>query len=152
MSSIRQQVLDEIVSMLKTNSAYARPNGLRTHRMLQVPIDADELPAIVVYPMQFTPFGVGEGGHVDTNLNQLVVRLECRAKISPSQSPDEAIEPLLVYAQKVIKSDESLGGIASICTEGGIQYDFEIAEAGFAAAAYDWTVDFFTDEQDPEAQ
>jgi hypothetical protein len=149
MSSVRTRILEAVCDALRVGEAggSARPAHLTVHRMKQTPIESDELPALAVYPLSVG----GALGAIDSMTNSMEVRIEARCKVG-KLSPDEAIDPLLVWIQKAIKADDTFEGIASQCIEGGITYDEEIMETGFAAASYDWTVVFFTTENDPEEQ
>lgn len=152
-SSRRNQVIaalktaHEVAQVTGGESTVTKPAGLAVHRFRQVPIETDALPAQVI------SFGANapEYSHVGMNLNKLGIVIEHRIKLAEGSVPDDAMDELLIWSHRCIKTDETLGGLCSQIVEGVTTWDEEMLAAGYAAARAEWTVDLFSSENDPRS-
>lgn len=149
MAHRRELILAAITAAL-TNSP-DKPAGVTVHRYRTRPIDADKLPAVVVYP------GPGKGGVGETVLRMdhdnnveraLSVRIEVRESGDP---PDQILDPFLVWVTKVMRSDPTLGGLSRDIEEQSTSIDADEKDRVYAGAANDWLVTYATKEDNPEA-
>lgn len=148
MASVRERI---ILAVVAAQDAPGKPAGLTVHRRRYRPIDADKLPALVVYPVQEDPELANiTPGDWDRTLR---VRLELRAKADPeSGSPADAeLDPLYVWAVKQMYADPTFGGLVKQVDEGTTAWpDKNPLGDEYAASATDFTLEFETVATDPE--
>lgn len=127
-----------------------KPAGLTVHRYRGLPLDSDDLPAQVVYPLQETAQRVGSrtGPLYE---EKFIVRVEHRVE-SSSVSPDEALDPLINWTVQVVGADERLGGLALDVQKKGTVWDPDVPviRETFGAAATDFEIRHQTRKHNPE--
>lgn len=138
----------EVSQVTGGDSTVTKPTGLTVHRFLQIPVESDDLPAICIYPAQ----SGAELTHINENLNRLTLWVEHRGEIPANTAPDEAVDALRIWSHRCIKTDDTLGGLASQCIEGDTQWDEAVQEDGYASCRTAWTVEYWTTENDPRQQ
>jgi len=152
MSSIREQIAALVVAALQEPGTPAQPSppGLNVHRERTRPIEQDKLPAIVAYFEDDEPTPL-EKQKFQAPLTQrhLNLVLEMRAKALPGQGPDEAIDPLYVWAMQRVMADERFGGLAMGVTEGPMKWTAKELDVVFAGAALHLVVHYRTSRTDP---
>jgi hypothetical protein len=148
MPSRRELVMQAIVAVL---DAPGKPEGVTVHRSRHIPIERDELPALVVYRAR-PPVG-GRSEEVirpdhDTQVERrLNVRIEARVT---SANPEPALDPLYLWVVKALREDPTLGGLVLDLQEQGS--DTDAAELGkpVGAEGIDFEATYITDENNPE--
>jgi len=150
MSSIREQIVSTIVGLLQADGA---PDGLAVHRERTRPIEADSLPAIVVYCEDDDP----KTTDAQTFRSPLVERslhviVEARAKVTGGSSPDETLDPLLVWTTQQIMQNETIGGLAIGAIEGKTNWISKEADVVIAAAIANYHIRYRTARTDPTSR
>jgi hypothetical protein len=149
MSSIREQIAQEVVDLL---SAAGGPTGLSVHRERTRPIEADKLPAILVYfeddeptPLMKQRF---QAPLTERHLNLV---LELRVIPDAVTAPDQAIDPVYLWAIAQLMTNERLDGLAMGITEGPMKWTTKEADRVFAGAALHMIVHYRTSRLDPSS-
>ena len=141
--SIREQVVDYLETRLQDAGG---PVGLNVHRSRHRPIDHDQLPAVVVYPVDEDT----ELASMDFDVRRtLRLRFECRVKGNP---PDTALDPILNWVNQRVFAVSKLGGLAIWVRELRTQWAGESHLETFGAAAVDYEVAYETMQNDMETQ
>lgn len=125
------------------------PVGLTVHRERLRPIEKETLPAIMIYADDDSPkplAGVKYAAPLEERQLSLVV--ECRANAGTTP-PDQALDPLLVWATQIIIGNEKFAGLASGVDEERTVWLSREAEIALAAAAIHFTVKYRTARADP---
>lgn len=152
MASIGEQVLAHFASLL---DGAGKPAGLTVHRSRGRPLDQDDLPAVVVYPLVLDPEDADHDEAVEEGLDWAV---ECRAKQIADASADEALDPLIVWVRKTVWGDREAGGLAMDTVSirrgeqgGGIRWapPQEIGEL-YGAVRIPFRTTYYTSASDPE--
>jgi hypothetical protein len=91
----------------------ARPAGLEVHRHLTRDVSQTSLPDITVYYAGET-LSTALRGATDESERAVRVRLRVRAKAAPGQTGDEAIDPVLAWAEVAVRTDYTFGGVAAM--------------------------------------
>lgn len=145
MASKRETIIQATISALE---ATGKPAGLLVHRFPTRSLDSDDLPAIAVFPLTDPAGEVTHDGHRD---HALTLGLELRAQASSGQSPDQALDPLYVWAVRALFADATLGGLTTALWEGSTEWSAEERSAVFGAALLTFEIEYETTEADPEA-
>lgn len=149
MASKRDSIIAAVVTALGVASVggTTKPTGLDVHRMRTRPIQADALPAMVV-------FWLGDEAPspdaTSRTMRSTRIAVECRVA-HPGTNPDAALDPLLVWATKAVLADHTLGGLASEVEEGRSYPDLGDQGEAVAAAAIEFVVKYQTTWNDPES-
>lgn len=149
-ASIRNQIFDAIETVL---AASGGPTGLTVHRERTRPIEKETMPAILLYADDDIPKPLG-GQQYKAPLTerQLGLVCQCRAMGTLSISPDEALDPLIVWATKQIVGNEQFGGLANGVDEQRTVWISREGEVPVAAAAIHFTVKYRTARADPTSK
>jgi hypothetical protein len=158
MSSIREQIAAAIVAVLDGSAepggtgGVQAPSGLTVSRERTRPIERDKLPATLIYFEDEEPTPI-EKQKFQAPITQrhLNVVLEMRAVAGEGLAPDEAIDPLYLWAMQQIFADEKFGGLAMGVTEGPMKWTAKEADAVLAGAALHLTVHYRTSRLDPSS-
>jgi hypothetical protein len=154
MSSIREQIAAAVVVALGGPAAgdISQPSGLNVHRERTRPIDADNLPAALVYFEDDEPTPL-EKQKFQAPITQrhLNVAIELRVVPDSGQAPDEAVDPLYLWTMQQIMADEKFGGLAMGVTEGPMKWMAKEADVIFAGAALHLAIHYRTSRLDPSA-
>lgn len=151
-ATIREQIISAIIAALGVMGGN-RPGGLTVHRERTRPIEVDSLPAILVYAEDDVPKPLGQQVYGSPlTERQLTVSLECRAQGTSSVSPDEALDPLLVYATQQMFADEKFGGLANQVEEGKTAWNSREGDVPVASARLSFTVRYRTSRLDPTSK
>lgn len=151
MSSIREQIVAALVVALSSGSG--APAGLTIHRERTRPIEIDSLPAILIYSEDDTPTTLGAQTYrAPLSEKKLEPVLELRAAGSSGVAPDQAIDPLYVWAMKAIGADETFGGLANGVEEGKTIWNSREGDTPVAAAQLHITIRYRTSRLDPTSK
>jgi hypothetical protein len=151
-ASIREQIITALVAALSAGGG-GSPSGLTVHRERTRPIETDSLPAIMVYFDDDVPKPLaGQTYRAPLTERQLSLALEARAAGSASLSPDEALDPVLVWAAQAIRADETFGGLASGVEEGRTVWASKEGDTLVAAAKWNVTIKYRTSRLDPTSK
>jgi hypothetical protein len=148
-SSIREQIMVALVAALDTGG----PSGLTVHRERTRAIEVDSLPAIMIYADDDVPKTLGQQVYAaPLTERQFSLALECRAQGSTSVSPDEALDPVLVFAAQTVLANEQFGGLASGVEEGRTVWSSREGDAPIATAKLNFTIRYRTSRLDPTSK
>jgi hypothetical protein len=151
-TSIREQIMTALVAALSASGG-ATPAGLTVHRERTRPIETDSLPAIMVYADDDVPKPLaGQTYRAPLTERQLSLGLECRAAGSSSVTPDEALDPILVWAAAAVSVDETFGGLANGVEEGRTVWSSKEGTTTVAAAKWSITIRYRTSRLDPTSK
>lgn len=150
-TTIREQIIAALLTALgKTAGA---PTGLTIHRERTRPIESDSLPAIMVYCDDEEPKPLGKVQYrAPLTERQLSIALECRAQGDGTMSPDQALDPILIWAAAAVAADESFGGLANGLEEGKTVWASREGDAPIAAAKWNIIIKYRTSRLDPTSQ
>ncbi|MGH9208203.1 MAG: hypothetical protein ACRD59_03290 [Candidatus Acidiferrales bacterium] len=149
-TSIREQIMVALVAALSGSSGIS---GLTIHRERTRPIETDSLPAIMIYADDDVPKPLAQQNYrAPLTERQFSLALECRAQGSGSVSPDEALDPVLVWALKAIGVDETFGGLASGVEEGRTVWSSREGDVPVASAKLSITIKYRTSRLDPTSK
>jgi hypothetical protein len=155
-SSIREQILSLIVANL---AATGVPAGVTVHRMRTRPIEDDQLPAILVYSEDDEPIPLaGQTFQAPLVQRQLVIYVEYRAAGSTTVSPDEALDPLIVWGSQTMVANEKFvttsfpDGLGMGVVEGKTAWMSKEGDTLIAAASTQWIVKYRTSRLDPTSR
>lgn len=150
-SSIREQIIGAVMAAL--NAGANPPAGLTIHRERTRAIEIDSLPAIMVYADDDVPKPLAQQVYAaPLTERQLSLALECRAQGTGSVSPDEALDPVLVFAALAVFADEKFGGLANGVEEGRTVWSSRESDAPVAAAKWTITIKYRTSRLDPTSK
>ena len=149
-TSIREQIMVILVAALNGASGIT---GLTVHRERTRPIEIDSLPAIMVYADDDVPKTLGQQTYAaPLTERQFSLVLECRAQGSSSVSPDEALDPVLVWAAKTVLANERFGGLANGAEEGRTVWSSREGTTPVASAKLSFTIRYRTSRLDPTSK
>jgi hypothetical protein len=155
MSSIREQLAAQVVAALSAEPAgdVEQPANLTVHRERTRPITQDNLPAILAYFEDEEPTPLAkqrfQAPIVERHLNLV---LELRVTPTADQSPDEAVDPLYLWAMQQVMVDEKFGGLAMGVTEGPMKWMATESDAIIAGAALHLIIHYRTSRLDPSVK
>lgn len=145
MASIREQLLEAWRAALETGAG--KPPGLRVHRSRALPIEQDELPAVVLYLLREETDRILGGEWLPIVDRRLRVRAEVRTTGNP---PDQVLDPLLTYVVRTLVANQTWGGLCDAVHEMESEWAAESSNKVFAACAIDFEVRYRTQGDDPE--
>lgn len=155
MSSIREEIIVALIAALEVANigTLAAPAGLTVHRERTRPIETDSLPAILVY-FEDDPAKPFDGQQYRSPLvkRSLQIALQCRAQGDADTSPDEALDPILIWALKAGFVDETFGGLATGAAELRTDWKSREGDAPIAAATLHMALEYRTSRLDPTAK
>lgn len=146
MASIREQIFDAVVAAL---GAGTPPAGLTVFRERTRPIEIDSLPSILVYAEDDVPQNLQKQTFSPQTERALSLILECRAQGAAGVSPDQALDPVLVWAAQRVLKNERFGGLASGVEEGRTVWKSREDDQPIASAKLGFTVRYRTSRLDP---
>jgi hypothetical protein len=154
MASIREQIVDEIMELLSADGA---PLNVLIHRERTRPIENEQLPAMLIYFNEEDPLPITRQVYKDIAIErQLALIVECRAQGQPpTVSPDEALDPLTVWATQQLVGNltrVSDGGMVSEVIEGKTVWFSKEGDVQVAAASVLFLVKYRTSRTDPTSQ
>jgi hypothetical protein len=150
-TSIREQIMAALVVALSTGGG--SPAGLTVHRERTRPIEIDSLPAIMIYADDDVPKTLGQQTYAaPLTERHLAVVLECRAQGSSGVSPDEALDPVLVWATITVLANERFGGLASGVEELRTAWSSREGDVPVASAKLIFTIRYRTSRLDPTSK
>lgn len=144
MASKREGIILAVKAALEGSG---KPTGLTVHRFPTRPLDADDLPAIALFPLEDK---VEEVTHDEVAHRILDLGIELRAQATSSQSPDEALDPIYVWAVQAVHGDATLRGLTLATWELSMTWEAEERNAAFGAAVLLVRFEYETTETDPE--
>lgn len=147
MSSIREQILDAVVSAVSGEGA---PAGLTVHRERTRPIEKEQCPAILIFAEDETPEPL-DGRKFKAPLTERCLNITAELRVIPDsgQSVDEAVDFLWVWLMQAVGADESFGGLAMGITEGAVKWFSREADKIYGGAAVHLAVHYRTKRLDP---
>ncbi len=140
MASVREQITRAAVAAL---NGPGKPAGLNVHRYRASDIAADQLPAVVVYPIVDSASPEDLDGNVEHTLQ---LRCECRVT---GDEPDAALDPIYVWTVKAVTADPTLSGLAYSIDEQTTAWDAEQRDRTYGALAVDFEITYTTVRGDP---
>jgi hypothetical protein len=150
MISIREKIAAALIAALGGSSGIV---GLTIHRQRTRPIETDSLPAIMVYFQDDAPQPFDKQKFRSPLVERsLAIALQCRAQGSPSISPDQALDPVLVWAVMGGFVDETFGGLALGAEEIRTEWKSREADAPIAAATLHFSIRYRTTRLDPTSK
>ena len=155
MSSIREQIVDEIVTLF---GATGGPAGLGVHRERTRPLDQEQLPAVVIYFAEEEPIPLAHQQFKAPLVErQLALMIECRAIGTLAVAPDEALDPITVWVTKqLIQNAEDatspLRQLANEVMEGKTIWLSKEGDQPIAAAVVMFLVKYRTSRSDPTSK
>jgi len=142
-----------LVAALQAGAGGSGITGLTIHRERTRQIETDSLPAILVYADDDIPNTLGSQTYAaPLTERKLTLAVECRAQGSDGVSPDETLDPILVYAAKTVLANEKFGGLANGVEEGKTQWNSREGDVPVAAARLSFTVRYRTSRLDPTSK
>ena len=136
--STRENIVAALVDRLRTPPAFIPiPQGLEAcniHRYALRTIEADKLPALVVYRYDNKPvdsFHLAGSAEDNLLLYEVSIRVEVRAVGEPV---DQVVEEFEEYVRQVVFSDASLGGLSAGARELAYEVDGALLDKGYAAS------------------
>jgi hypothetical protein len=151
-TSIREQIMVLLVAALNAGGA-GSPVGLTVHRERTRPIEIDSLPAILIYADDDVPKTLGQQVYAaPLTERQFSLALECRAQGTTGISPDEALDPVLVWAAKTVLANERFTGLASGVEEGRTVWSSREGDVPVASAKLSFTIRYRTSRLDPTSK
>lgn len=99
----------EVASVTKNTESTTKPADLSVHRHLTRMANQADLPDMTVFFAGEVP----EALATDLNTRRALVRVRCRVKAAAGVSGDEALDPLLAWAELAIMEDYTLGGTSA---------------------------------------
>jgi hypothetical protein len=155
-NSVREQIAAAVVTALGVsvtpNGKYVPPANLTIHRERTRPIETDSLPSIMVYFEDDAPKTFDQQRYRSPLTERsMSLALECRAQGSQSVAPDQALDPVLVWAVLAGFADETFGGLALGAEEGKTTWKSREADVAVAAATLRFSIRFRTSRLDPTA-
>ena len=148
--SIREQIVSALVALLEAEGA---PDGLAVHRERTRPIETDALPALLVYCEDDEPTATDRQTFrsplVERSLHVIV---EARARVTSPLSPDQALDPILVWTATQIMQNETMGGLAIGAVEGKTTWISKEADVVLAAAIANYHIRYRTSRLDPTSR
>ena len=148
MPSIRLQIFEQIAVLL---NATGKPTTLKTvsHERTH-PIETADLDAILIYADDDAPKPLaGQEYKAPLTERQLSIICECRALGTESITPEQALDPLLVWTLQQIIGNETFDGLANGVVEQRTVWLSREGEKPIAAAAIHFTVKYRTARADP---
>lgn len=120
MSSVRNQILDAVVTALNTD----RPAGIPAARRRRIhPYEMEDVPAIDVVPVEESVEGIG--GRLAVNANRrLQFAVRCWAA---GDAPEVAADALLLWAVKALDGNR-LGGLVESLFEVRTGWVFDVGD------------------------
>jgi hypothetical protein len=135
---------------LETALGAGGPAGLTVHRERTRAIEFDSLPAIMFYAEDEQPKNLGNQNYrAPLTERQLSIGVQSRAKGSIGVSPDEALDPVLVWAMKTVMANETFGGLANGVEEDRTVWSSREGDDPIAAATVHFTIKYRTSRLDP---
>jgi len=148
MTTIRNQIIGAFVTLL---SATGKPSGLVVSRMQVTNKEEEDVFSIVVRPEREGIIRAeGKQRNYPIRSRSLSVRLECRAKCTTGQSPDEALDPLLAWITKALANEQTYAKLAVDSDESEITWEGENADSTFGLAIVTYGVNYITSRADQE--
>lgn len=149
-TSIREQIVDKVMTLFQ---AVGAPAGVTIHRERTRPLENEQLPAIVIYLGEEDPIPLAHQNFKAPLLErQLVLYVESRAIGLDGEAPDEALDPLTVWATKQLVGNEKLDGLAMGVIEGKTVWLSKEGDQPIAAALTMFVIRYRTDRIDPTSQ
>lgn len=151
MTSIRSQILTRWASII---DAPGKPTGFRVESMRLENLEDDQLPAANISP-------TGEDvalANPDNLRSPVVVRdmkvaVDLRALVPSGQTPEAAMDSLLVWVTRQVMADPRQAGLAIHTEENGTEWDgADTADGSRARATVTFTIRYRTKTNDPEAK
>lgn len=106
---------------------------LTVDRVRLRPLSASAIAAVVVRPehSDVAEYSLAPDYPVQWSV---VVRVECYARVTPGNAPDDAIDATASAVYAALMADPSLGGAVRNIEPQGVAYDFDAVEDNFVCA------------------
>ena len=148
MASIKNQIVDYVVSTSCLATVSGLPSGLTIRRGNLIPTTQARLPEVCVYvgpEISWNPVGVRRSGNPVLRAFRLICEIRCTGAI-----PDEALDPLEVWVEKRLFADETFGGLATGIIGWGVEQDARQSDQSYAVATVFADVEYTTQRGLPE--
>ncbi len=136
MSTLREQILAKIETELEEITT---PTDLedRVHRSLSIALDKNELPAVVVEPVNDVPN--------NETIHRLIWRLRVRIRVIVRGAPaDQVADPIIESIHDKLMSDTTLGGLCQEIEPGPVNFELVDADGGGGIIPIDYVVVYQT--------
>lgn len=143
--SIREQLVDAVVALLQIQ-------GVTVHRERTRPIEDETLPAILLYFEDEDPAPLGSERRAPLVERSLQVVVECRAEAIGGKSPDQTLDPLLVWTAQQLLQNETIGGLANGVAEGRTSWSSKESGTTLASSTSLYTIRYRTSRLDPTSR
>jgi hypothetical protein len=150
MATIRETILDAILSFLNTGT----PGGVpQAKRSFLYTIDSAQLPSITFYAEKEDATVQHAENMAAITLRVLTVVVECRAQGDATNRPDEILDPLLSWVVKALSGRRATDstGPYHLIFEDSTEWDYEQADHAYAMATVRIGVQYQSKVNDPEA-
>lgn len=146
--SIREKIIQAAVAALE---AAGKPAELTVHRNRELPIEDDNLPAMIVFYGEDDP---RSRTHDNTSERTLTLAIETRASTTVAGTPgDKVTDPYTNWMTQALMADDTLGGLATSVVEGTtLPGSKTTSKAVHAFAGTAWTIKYITATDNPEVQ
>ena len=139
MSSVRSQILDAILAALNGTGTPAPAERFRTTN-----VEMADLPRILVHPATEDIQKVSPNPRSPLMERRVVFKLDLLATFTGTTSPDQAIDPLLVWVTSQIFKDPGFGARAIETQETRLEWDAETVDSGLAKCTVEISVRYHT--------
>jgi hypothetical protein len=149
-TTIREQIISAVVTALSEGAGI--PSGLTVHRERTRAIEADSLPACLVYFEDDEPMPIGSKYKAPLIERDINFAAELRAFGSADVTPDQALDPLIMWTLTQLFLDESFGGLANGIVERKTVWNSKEGDVPLASATIHLTIKYRTSRTDPSAK
>lgn len=132
---------NEVISDALVGLVQAAIPTVNVHRDDLLPIESDQLPAVVVIPISDKPKDPDEIDSLQRQTRILTVRFEIRATGTPTSA---IINPFAIAIGKAIMADPSIGGLALRSVYNQLQYIGEVADNQYAGGLLEYDFHYFS--------
>lgn len=151
MSSVRQQILSAVAALI---DAPGKPAGLlvgRSWKRVGDLVNEASQVAVVVRPGKE---GIETKGDTRTRIadKNCAVLIEVGAAASPSECPDEAMDPAMNWITAQLTKDVTLGGLAKDVREVTVDWNLQDGDASYGRVHWIWNIRYCTDARNPEVK
>ena len=151
MPTLRERIVDEIVTLLNTSTPGGVPVAKRSYTFT---IDAAASNSIIVYPKSDQAI-IPSLAPQPVTRRSLVVVIECRAKSTASERPDAEADALASWVVKALCGRrqgpyDANGPLYHAIVEGETTFEMEQADHGYALVTVEVVVQYQSRANDPE--
>ena len=149
MATIRETIMDAILSLLNTGTPGGVPQAKRSYLYA---IDEAQLPSIVFFSEKEDAKLFGSENMPAITLRTLSIVVECRAKGDATNRPDEILDPLLSWVVKALSGKRASANVGPyhLIYEDGTEWDFDQTDHSYVLAKVRFGVQYQSKVSDPD--